>query len=140
MNPSSPVIEDHNGNVTLSCDVQSGNPSKLLKVQWMMNGDLLKELPECYESEEDTENFCKVDPTKMLLQNVNQEFLGNYSCRGYNVAGWGDESGSDYLDVYNEPGTATVSHLTTGKSSLFFLCSIHVIKETNNNNKLRNYL
>lgn len=47
LDPPSPIVEDHNVNVTLNCDVQSGNPSQLLKVQWMMNGDLLKELPEC---------------------------------------------------------------------------------------------
>ena len=62
------------------------------------------------ELSEDAANFCTVDPTKMLLQNVNREFLGNYSCRGFNAAGWGDESESDYLDVYYEPGNATVSH------------------------------
>lgn len=47
LDPPSPIVENHNVNVTLNCDVQSGNPSQLLKVQWMMNGDLLKELPEC---------------------------------------------------------------------------------------------
>lgn len=45
--PPSPIIENHNINVTLNCDVQSGNPSNLLKVQWIMNGELLKELPDC---------------------------------------------------------------------------------------------
>ena len=47
MDPPSPIIENHNVNVTLHCDVESGNPSTLLKVQWMVNGTLLKELPEC---------------------------------------------------------------------------------------------
>ncbi|CAO1401818.1 unnamed protein product [Diamesa tonsa] len=109
LDPPSPIVEDHNVNVTLYCDVQSGNPSKLLKVQWMANGTLLKELPECKENEDAT-NFCTVDPTKMLLENVNREFLGDYSCRGYNAAGWGDESEIYFLDVYNEPGNAIISH------------------------------
>lgn len=53
--------------------------------------------------------FCFIDPTKILLQNVNREFLGNYSCRGYNNAGWGDESEAKLLDILFEPGNATVS-------------------------------
>lgn len=53
--------------------------------------------------------FCFIDPTKILLQNVNREFLGNYSCRGYNAAGWGEESEAKLLDIYYEPGNASIS-------------------------------
>lgn len=53
--------------------------------------------------------FCFIDPTKILLQNVNREFLGNYSCRGSNAAGWGDESNSKLLNILFEPGNATIS-------------------------------
>lgn len=52
--------------------------------------------------------FCFIDPTKILLQKVNREFLGNYSCRGFNAAGWGKESESKLLDVYYEPGNASI--------------------------------
>jgi hypothetical protein len=45
--PPSPIIENDRVNVTLHCDVVDGNPRKLLKVQWMKNGDVLTELPEC---------------------------------------------------------------------------------------------
>lgn len=45
--PPSPIIENDRVNVTLHCDVVDGNPRKLLKVQWMINGDVLTELPEC---------------------------------------------------------------------------------------------
>lgn len=45
--PSSPVIENNNENVTLYCDVVSGNPTTLLRVQWFLDGNLLKELPIC---------------------------------------------------------------------------------------------
>lgn len=45
--PASPVIEDERVNVTLHCDVTEGNPRKLLKVQWMIDGMILTELPEC---------------------------------------------------------------------------------------------
>lgn len=54
-------------------------------------------------------NFCSLNPTIILLQNVNREFLGNYSCRGYNSAGWGETSESQLLDVFHEPGNASVS-------------------------------
>lgn len=45
--PTSPVVEDDRVNVTLHCDVLEGNPHKLLKVQWMIDGLVLTELPEC---------------------------------------------------------------------------------------------
>ena len=45
--PPSSIIENDRVNVTLHCDVVDGNPRKLLKVQWMINGDVLTELPEC---------------------------------------------------------------------------------------------
>lgn len=53
--------------------------------------------------------FCFIDPTKILLQNVNREFLGNYSCRGFNAAGWGEVSESELLDVFYEPANASIS-------------------------------
>lgn len=53
--------------------------------------------------------FCFIDPTKILLQNVNREFLGNYSCRGYNAAGWGHASEQKLLDVFYEPGNASLT-------------------------------
>ncbi|KAG5680757.1 hypothetical protein PVAND_010244 [Polypedilum vanderplanki] len=128
--PPSPIIENKRENVTLHCDVIDGNPRKLLKVQWMINGDVLTELPECDDdsfADDDNDNddedddrdydtkvkrnqnyFCFIDPTKILLQNVNREFLGNYSCRGFNSAGWGEESQAKLLDVYYEPGNASI--------------------------------
>lgn len=45
--PTSPIIENDHVNVTLHCDVTEGNPRKLLKVQWMIDGMVLTELPEC---------------------------------------------------------------------------------------------
>lgn len=54
-------------------------------------------------------SLCYIDPYKMLLQDVGREFLGNYSCRGYNAAGWGEESSTKFLEVYYEPGNASIS-------------------------------
>jgi hypothetical protein len=45
----------------------------------------------------------------MLLQNVNREFLGEYSCTGYNAAGEGMDSEKKLLDVFYEPGNASIS-------------------------------
>lgn len=53
--------------------------------------------------------FCFIDPTKILLQNVNREFLGNYSCIGFNLAGYGEESEAKLLDIYYEPGNASIA-------------------------------
>lgn len=123
--PNSPIIENDHVNVTLHCDVTEGNPRKLLKVQWMIDGMVLTELPECnddsFEEDDSTDEndddksrknqnyFCFIDPTKILLQNVNREFLGNYSCRGFNAAGWGDESEAKLLDIFYAPGNASIS-------------------------------
>lgn len=47
IDPESPVIENESVNVTLYCDVEAGNPKTLLKVQWFLDGAMLKELPIC---------------------------------------------------------------------------------------------
>jgi len=55
MDPESPIIENNESNVTLYCNVLQGNPSQLLKVRWFLDGQILKELPECEESTNDDE-------------------------------------------------------------------------------------
>lgn len=45
--PPSPIIERQKSNVTLHCDVRESNPPKLTKVQWLIDSNLLTELPEC---------------------------------------------------------------------------------------------
>lgn len=71
--------------------------------------------------------FCFIDPTKILLQNVNREFLGNYSCRGYNAAGWGEESDAKLLDILYEPGNASISvypAIPLKRKSMVLSCSV----------------
>ena len=58
--PPSPIIEDDRVNVTLHCDVTEGNPRKLLKVQWMIDGMVLTELPECNGTYENHFEFRKM--------------------------------------------------------------------------------
>ena len=44
MTPSSPISELDKKNVTLYCDVISGNPKRLTMVKWFMEGALLKQV------------------------------------------------------------------------------------------------
>nr|XP_040240033.2 hemicentin-1 isoform X3 [Anopheles coluzzii] len=128
MDPEAPVIENDQANITLLCNIVDGNPMLLTKVRWFLDGEFLKELPECEEETLGTdENLCEVDPSKMLLQNVGREFIGNYSCEGFNAAGWGDVSEENPLDVYYEPGNASMVHypyIAIKRRSVTFNCSI----------------
>ncbi|KAL1401074.1 hypothetical protein pipiens_006909 [Culex pipiens pipiens] len=127
MDPETPVVENDQANITLLCNIVDGNPLVLTKVRWFLDGEFLKELPECDEASTGDENLCEVDPTKMLLQNVGREFIGNYSCEGFNVAGWGDTSEENPLDIYYEPGNATMvhyPHVAIKRKSVTFNCSI----------------
>lgn len=46
------------------------------------------------------ENLCnEVDPSMLLLQDTTKSFHGNYSCKGKNYAGWGNESAKTELIV-----------------------------------------
>lgn len=67
------------------------------------------------------------DPTKIFLQNVNREFLGIYSCKGYNLAGWGEESEAKLLNVFHEPGKASISvhpPIPLKRKSMTLSCSV----------------
>lgn len=127
MEPDSPLIENNESNVTLYCSVVQGNPSTLLKVRWFLDGQLLKELPECEQDENDEDSLCEVDPSKMLLQNVGRDFHGNYSCEGYNAAGWGDVSNEAELIVFYEPGNASLTYfppIPVKRKSVTFTCGV----------------
>lgn len=127
MEPDSPVIENNESNVTLYCNVLQGNPSTLLKVRWSLDGQLLKELPECDYNENDEDSLCEVDPSKMLLQNVGRDFHGNYSCEGFNEAGWGEVSNQAGLVVFYEPGNASLTYyppIPVKRKSVTFTCSV----------------
>ncbi|XP_065086926.1 hemicentin-1 isoform X2 [Ochlerotatus camptorhynchus] len=131
MDPETPVIENDQANITLLCNIMDGNPLLLTRVRWFLDGEFLKELPECNNDEDGSslgdENLCEVDPTKMLLQNVGREFIGNYSCQGFNDGGWGDISEENSLDIYYEPGNATITHfpyIGIKRRSVTFNCSV----------------
>ncbi|XP_037031705.1 hemicentin-2 isoform X7 [Bradysia coprophila] len=126
--PTKPIIEKDESNVTLYCNVVKGNPSTLLKVRWFLDGQMLKELPECQEGTgDDDDSLCGVNPNVLLLENVGREFLGNYSCEGLNAAGWGQRSKENELMIYYQPGNATLIHhplIATKKKSVTFQCSV----------------
>lgn len=102
MDPASPVSEIDRLNITLKCEVVHGNPDVLLAVRWYLNGELLKELPECASGQNATSEsyLCDIDPSKLLLEEVGKSFHGNYSCEGMNEAGWGPMSKDEDLTVY----------------------------------------
>ena len=50
MTPEGPVKESDESNVTLYCNIVDANPSQLTKVRWYANSSLLKELPDCTET------------------------------------------------------------------------------------------
>ncbi|XP_060661004.1 uncharacterized protein LOC132794519 isoform X5 [Drosophila nasuta] len=124
MLPEGPVKESDESNVTLTCNIIDANPSVLTKVRWYANSTLLKELPDCYETRED---LCHIDPSKLLLESIGRGFFYNYSCEGYNAAGWGPRSEDKELMVHYEPGPATLSHfppIAIKKKSVIFYCSV----------------
>lgn len=107
MDPDTALNEADRLNVSLTCDVDSGNPASLTTVRWYLDGDLLKELPDCSRNStalitttEESLTFCDIDPSKLLLEAVGRSFHGNYSCEGRNEAGWGPISPSKPVVVY----------------------------------------
>lgn len=125
MEPNFYVVESDAVNVTLMCRVISGNPLQLTRVKWLLDGGILKELPECTGNGDDA--LCGVDPDILLLENVGRHFLGNYSCVGQNSAGEGYHSAPKELIVYYEPGPATLLHyplVASKKKTITLFCSI----------------
>ncbi|KZC13798.1 Hemicentin-2, partial [Dufourea novaeangliae] len=117
MDPQEPVNEADRSNVSLTCEVVSGNPASLTAVRWYLDGDLLKELPDCTRNStatttttEESLIFCDIDPSKLLLEAVGRSFHGNYSCEGRNDAGWGPLSPSAPVIVHYKPGPASISY------------------------------
>ena len=102
MDPPSPISELDRRNVTLFCDMASGYPTTLTKVNWYMDGNLLKELPDCPEDPNNDINndLCDIDPSKLLLEHVSKLFHGNYSCEAANEAGWSDMSEPQQLEIH----------------------------------------
>lgn len=112
-----PLIENRHTNVTLACEVARGNPDTLVAVNWFLDGEILKQLPECNSTQDDgsettsTPDMCNdVDPARLLLQDITRSFYGNYSCQGRNAAGWGPVSDNIELIVYYPPENVTVSN------------------------------
>ncbi|XP_039761639.1 hemicentin-1 isoform X2 [Pararge aegeria] len=125
MSSPSPILENDHKNVTLTCEVVTGNPSILDEVIWYLDGEILKHLPECNGTDD---NLCnEVDPSMLLLQDTTKSFHGNYSCKGKNYAGWGNESEKTELIVNYPPGPAKMTYspwrVIKGKS-LVLSCSI----------------
>lgn len=59
MIPEGPVKESDESNVTLFCNILDANPSILTKVRWYANSTLLKELPDCEETNVSNQKMLK---------------------------------------------------------------------------------
>ena len=73
MGPSSPISELDRKNVTLICDLESGYPKTLSRVNWYMDGNLLKRLPDCPTDQNPNPNLelCDdIDPSRLLLEHA----------------------------------------------------------------------
>ncbi|XP_075211632.1 neuromusculin isoform X6 [Lycorma delicatula] len=124
MEPSGPVSEIDRQNISLLCQVVAGNPDTLLSVVWFLDGEVLKELPDCRTP---NSSFCDIDPSKLLLENVERSFHGNYSCVGMNDAGWGPVSPNTELVVYYPPGPTKLVYepaRVVKKGSVQLTCSV----------------
>lgn len=49
-----------------------------------------------------SQGLCDIDPSKLLLEHVSQQFHGNFSCQGNNGAGWSKVSRERELEIYCE--------------------------------------
>jgi hypothetical protein len=108
MDPPSPIRETDRVNVTLTCVLVDGNPARLTRVSWFMDGLLLTELPQCDNREQEEEEMCGVDPSKLILEDGKREFHGNFSCIGENSVGRSPQSAVVELQVMYPPGPATL--------------------------------
>lgn len=52
MEPTGPVVEGEKQNVTLHCDVTQGNPPTLTRAKWLLDGELLRQLPDCNQTKD----------------------------------------------------------------------------------------
>ena len=120
--PRQPVSEVADANVTLMCSsnynrnvLKNANVitgSNFISVKWYLDGDLLKQVdrpPECLVPKNATSNKCHVDPSKVMLLNVNRSFRGNYSCQAHNRAGWGPISEAKDMKVYFPPEGTSIN-------------------------------
>ena len=104
MEPDVPINELEMSNVTLYCEITQGNPAVLTSVQWFLDDELLKQLPQCGTQDD----LCDIDPSKLLLEHVSRHFHGNFSCIGTNLAGVSEISAPSGLVVDYPPGNATI--------------------------------
>ena len=95
-------------NISLSCRLQGERQVRhqhLQSVHWYLDNILLHTLPHCPSS-----HLCHVDPTQLLLENVNRHFHGNFSCAGSLSGGLTSQmSNSVPVTVLHPPGPASLT-------------------------------
>ena len=126
------VLESSPSNITLSCSLQPEHQvrhhrvvSEVERVHWYLDLILLHTLPHCPSS-----HLCHVDPTKLLLENVNRHFHGNFSCAGSLSTGLTSQmSNSVPVTVLFPPGSASLTVSTSSVlysgDNVTFTCSLN---------------
>uniref|UniRef100_A0A646QD31 Hemicentin-1 n=1 Tax=Hemiscolopendra marginata TaxID=943146 RepID=A0A646QD31_9MYRI len=110
------IRDDDDVNVTISCELVTGNPHEAVLYRWWKDGVLINE----------------TDDDEIELESVDRTHTGNYSCAGENKIGWGPPSKPKRLLVKYQPGQATMKYLPEtpikGKS-LNLTCSVDDLGE-----------
>ena len=103
------LVERSVSNITLSCSLQHSSKLRhsLHTVEWYMDNVLLYSLPDCQQP---GSNLCDVDPKKLLLENVNRYFHGNFSCIGSLSTGLRSAMSNNVsVTVLYPPGSARIA-------------------------------
>ena len=114
------VTEASAANISLRCEVVTEDTGRrkrrrhrhqkmpeLTSIQWFMDDLPLYRLPLC--SDDLADDLCDVDPSSLLLENVNRHFHGSYSCVGSLASGLSSlVSNTVMLSVLHPPGPAEV--------------------------------
>jgi len=139
------VNEENLSNTTLSCSIVDGDPLELTKVSWFLDGALQKvctdnkegtPLPDEYlitEGELEEEGMgeyisCSEDHlSEVIILMTDRTFLGNWSCVGENMAGTGEPSQPQFLEILYVPGEAKIetdNNSPDKYDNITLLCSV----------------
>ena len=112
MSPSSPINELAKKNVTLFCDVISGNPEALTSVRWYMDGVLLKQLPLCEDDETSGSGSAEDGFASGSGSGFGTGFSGSGSGSGSgeSVEGSGSSGKGDLCDI--DPSKLLLEHVS----------------------------
>lgn len=101
MSSPSPILEKDHSNVTLTCEVEVGNPRFLDEVIWYLDGEILKQLPDCNQTQGEGNNS-----TGAFLEN-NRRIDASVSPRGCRKSSQGSQAHKQAHKTQGLPGGCT---------------------------------